>query len=93
MDTLKNCFMHDPQIPNMYLANLESDHFDDFEEPLGPRGCVKSKIFKDQMLMFDGNLQVLFYAPPPNSQLLYSKPKNSPLFDDFDSSCCVTSKS
>ena len=44
MVTFNSCFMHDPQIHNIYLANLESDHFfDDFEERLGPLGCVKSK--------------------------------------------------
>ena len=30
--------MHDPQIPNFYIANLESAPFDG---PVGPRDCVK----------------------------------------------------
>ena len=34
MITYNFCFMHEPQIPNFYLANLESDpFFDDFDEP------------------------------------------------------------
>jgi hypothetical protein len=33
--------------------------------------------------MFDGHLQVLFYAIPPNSQLLFSETGNAPLLRDF----------
>ena len=47
--------------------------------------------------MFDGPHQVLFYALPPNSQLLFSEPGNAPLFEDFDRPVgprgCVVSKS
>ena len=44
MITYNFCFMHDPQIPNFYLANLESAPFlDDFDRPVGPKGCVESK--------------------------------------------------
>ena len=49
------------------------------------------------MLIFDGPLQVLFYALPPNSHLLFSKPGIGPLFEDFDGPVeprgCVESKS
>ena len=41
--------------------------------------------------------QVLFDALPPNSQLLFSKPGNAPLFQDFNGPVaplsCVKSKS
>ena len=52
--------------------------------------------------MFDGHLQVLFYAIPPNSQLLFSETGNAPLLRDFHepvgpqrcmkSKCCITPK-
>ena len=34
--------------------------------------------------MFLGHLQNLWYARPPNTQLIFCKPGNSPLFDDLD---------
>ena len=34
--------------------------------------------------MFDGPLLVLFYAWPPNSQLLFSEPENATPFKDVD---------
>ena len=44
MDTFNSRLMHDPQIPNFYLVDLESDpFFDNFHEPIGPQGSVKSK--------------------------------------------------
>ena len=44
MVTLKPYFMHDPQIPNFYLANLKMHpFFKDVDGPVGPRGCVQSK--------------------------------------------------
>ena len=37
MITYNFCFMHDPKIPNFYLANLESGPFlNDFDGPVGP---------------------------------------------------------
>ena len=36
------------------------------------------------MLMIDGPLQILCYALPPNSELLFSEPGNAPLFEAFD---------
>ena len=42
------------------------------------------KVTEIQKLIYLGHLQVLFYTRPPNSQLLYSKPGNTPLFEDFD---------
>ena len=42
MVPFKSCFMHDPQIPNFYFANLELAPFlDDFDRPVGPQGCVE----------------------------------------------------
>ena len=38
----KTCFVHDPQILNFYLANLESGPFsEDFARPVRPKGCIK----------------------------------------------------
>ena len=73
--------MHDPQISNFYFANLESDPFFTILKSRQGLGAVsKKEVALDRMLMFDGHLQVLFYAPPPNSQLLFFKLENSPLF-------------
>ena len=44
MVPFKSCLMHDPQIPNFYLANLElGPLLDNFDGPVGPHGCVQSK--------------------------------------------------
>ena len=84
MVTFKSYFMHDPQIPNFYLANLESGPFwTILTGPQGLRGASYQKVAYGQMLMFDGPLQVLFYAWPPNSQLLFSEPENGPFFTIF----------
>ena len=48
------------------------------------RVASNQKVTLNQKLMFLGHLQVLFYARPPNSQLLFSKPGNTPLLLDFD---------
>ena len=49
------------------------------------------------MLIIDGPLQFLFYALPPNSQLLFSEPGIGPLFGAFagpvEPQGCVKSKS
>ena len=47
--------------------------------------------------MFDGYLKVLFYAIPPNSQILFSETGNAPLLWDFHKPAgppgCIQSKS
>ena len=46
------------------------------------RGCMILKwywkVVLDQMFMFDGPLQVLYYALPPNTQVLFRKPGTTP---------------
>ena len=98
MITYNFCLMHDPQIPNFYFASLESGPLlDDFDGPEGPQGCVKSKSCISQMLIIHGPLQFLFYALPPNSQLLFCEPGIGPLFEAFarpvEPQGCVKSKS
>ena len=47
--------------------------------------------------MFDVHLQLVFYAGPPNSKLLFCKRGIGPYFDDFDEPVgprgCIESKS
>ena len=49
------------------------------------------------MFMFLGHLQVSFYGRPSNSELLFSKPGNTPIFHAFNEPVgprgCVKSKS
>ena len=65
--------------------------------PYGLGDALYQKVALEPMLMFDGPLEVLFYALPPNSQLLFSKPEIEPLFEDFDGPVeprgCVESRS
>ena len=44
-------------------------------------------LHEHQMLMFDGPLQVLFYARPPNSQLLFSELENTALLWKIRRAC------
>ena len=65
--------------------------------PHKPHNTQGPKVTLNRKLMFFGHLQVLFYARPPNSQLLFSKPGKAPLLEDFDQPTgppgCVKSKS
>ena len=57
---------------------------EDFDKPLWPWGCIVSKSCIKQKVTVLGYLQVLqvlLYAVPPNSQLLFSQPGKGPLFD------------
>ena len=57
------CLMHDRQIPNFYLANLETGpSFTIFTDPQGLGIASYQKVTYDQMLMIDGHQQFLPYA-------------------------------
>ena len=56
MVAFKSYLMHDPQIPNFFLANLELAPFlDHFDGPVGPHGCV---ITLSPFMSYENNFHV-----------------------------------
>ena len=58
--------------------------------PLGLQTTSNKKVALNQKLMCHGHLQVLLNALPLNSQLLFSEPGKSHLFEDFYGTGCKT---
>ena len=84
MVPFKSCFMHDTQIPNFYLANLESGPFmDNFDGPVGPQGCVIWKSCIAPIVNVWWSPSSLVLCTTPNSQLLFCEPGIGSIFGRF----------
>ena len=81
MFPFKSYLMHVPLIPNFYIANLESDTFlDNFDRPVGPLDCVKSKSCIRQN---DVPFKSCFMHYPQIPNLYFVNLESGPFFEAF----------
>ena len=77
---LQVLFYANNKFPTFILRTWIQTPLGAFDEPMGLRGAYNQKVAWKEIWMFLGQIKGLFYARPPNSQLLFGKQETDPSF-------------